>query len=141
MRGTPRQERRPGFRIALALGLGLLTGCAAEERAWHWDAGPQETPQAFSRSSRAAIGADPGVMVLGGTAFRADDPPEATRRDAVIGARSGEAVPDRLGWAAEPRPDWRYARSARTSRTPERFVLPDRRRDPPARNRHPHHGW
>lgn len=123
---------------AVAVG---LAGCAGSPpTAWTWTqpvpyTGPAEAGQEPARAS-----VDPGVAVFARSGFIAADRPEAARRDSQIAARGSEALPDRLAWPRAARPDLSRTRTVRSSRTAERWVYPERRRDPVGRPHHHHHG-
>lgn len=138
---------RPAILTARLLGLallGVLGGCG-DTGSWHWTA-----QQAGHHDQHAAVGGpvaahahadrvDPGVAVFGRSAFIAENPAEATRRDAMLMARSPDAMPDRLAWPAERRPDLRTRGTITTSITAQRWVYPDDRRD--RVYRHDRRGW
>ncbi|MCC5824219.1 MAG: hypothetical protein LAT64_12590 [Phycisphaerales bacterium] len=148
------QIRKSSF-AALACAAALIAPGCGGASAWTWsdppayhtnDAAPMH-PHRFASEDRV----DPGVAVFAQSGFVRDDRPEATRRDDTIAARSPEALPDRLGWPREARPDLRRTRTVRTGRTAETWVYPDARRDT-IRSRHgvyrhggpvypPYRGW
>jgi hypothetical protein len=114
--------------VAAAL---LLGGCA-REAAWDWS-GAAATPGDAAiaaappdRHARVGPGTDPAVMVFPRSAFRPDERVADARRDGVLGAggSDADALPGRLAWPREARPDLRYTVTVRTTRSAERWVYP-----------------
>jgi|GEM_PF-3695936 len=155
---TPRGAL-PGL-LAAACGV-LLGGCGGPS-VWAWSApgGPTyqsrapmgswqdgpSGPQGGSAGSEqaASLRTNEGVLVFSNSAFVADHAEGSYRRDGVLAARSREALPDRLGWPMEARPDLRRTGSLRTSTQAERWVYPQTRRDHVHRGYPvypPHRGW
>lgn len=122
----------------------LLAGCGQTTQVWMWTGSPgfEGTPAEIGSHpmtpppARHAAPTDPGVAVFARPGFHAEDTPEAFRRDGQIIARQSEMLPDRLSWPEAARPDLRSTRSVTTSRTPERWVYPDTRRDRVHRRHH-----
>ncbi len=141
-----RNQRRAIPVLGLALA-GLLSGCGQSSQVWVWTgaSGDEGMPAGLGPSlstrpePRAAI--DPGVAVLGRSAFQADHAPEQNRRDIRINARTADALPDRLAWPEAAQPDLRNTRSMTTSRNADRWVYPDSRRDNQRRRHTDFRAW
>lgn len=140
------QDRKPsGALCVLCLAaVALLAGCGQSTQVWIWTGSPgfEGTPAETGSlampqpHARHAAPTDPGVAVFARPGFHAEDTPEASRRDGQIIARQSEMLPDRLSWPEASRPDLRSTRSVTTSRTPERWVYPDTRRERTQRRHH-----
>lgn len=66
---------------------------------------------------------------------------EFARRDNIMGVRSVDALPDRLGWPREKRPSLNQTRTIRTSISAEQWIYPSQRRDYGNRRRSNGRGW
>lgn len=141
---TTRRAAIQTARLAALALLGTLGGCG-DTGAWHWtaqQAGHHDQPAAVDGPAVPhghADRVDPGVAVFGRSAYIAEAPPEASRRDGVLMARTPDGMPDRLAWPRERRPDLRTRGTITTSTTAQRWVYPDDRRD--RVYRHYRYGW
>lgn len=146
--GTSRTLAPAGLLAACVL---LLGGCG-EPGVWAWTgpsghAHPAPSRAADPTSPSGVRATDAGVLVFSNSAFVADDAPEASRRDGDMAVASREALPDRLAWPMEARPDLRRTDSFRASTRAERWVFPETRRDYPGRRYPvypvypPYRGW
>lgn len=134
---TRRRRRSAPLAAVCLAGAALLSGCGQTSQVWVWAPSPGvegspggTAPLSWPDSDAHTFDrTDPGVAVFARPGFHAESTPETARRDALVSARSSDALPGRLAWPEAARPDLRSTRSVTTSRTPERWVYPTTRRD------------
>lgn len=133
-----RAGSKRGRIIALASCAALFAGLGGCERttAWEWSpdhghgavVGPGDRPM-HPAGTPHADAVDPGVAVFARSGVPGSAEGLAYRRDASIPSRAADALPDRLAWPEASRADLGRTRSVRTSRSADRWVYPDTRRD------------
>lgn len=135
---------RTALALASATLLPTLIGCESAERrdtpwVWTepartgWQPEPAPMPHADIRQAPSPYAARPvdthdaSIAVFSGTGTGASA--GATRRDDIMGVRTAEVLPDRLGWPTDDRPSLNHTRTIRSSTSPDRWVYPSTRRD------------
>ncbi|MEM9373682.1 MAG: hypothetical protein AAGA55_08550 [Planctomycetota bacterium] len=141
--------RTSGPTIAAAcLSTAALSGCASgpaaadrladfeprSTEAWIWTEPERnriDADRQFADPYASAM--DGSVLVFSGTP--AQQGSTAYRRDDLLGVRTDDALPNRLGWPSAYSPDLRRQRTYRSSTSAERWVFPTTRRDGYRRSR------